>query len=429
MNSSFPPMTGFNQPDVDRVLSAACEAHPNIALHRGWNATRVTQAEGHACATFIPADDTARSGDEITATARFIVGCDGANSLVRSQMDADLTDTGFSSSWLVVDILPSAELYASIPFGQVLDPARPTTLAPAGKDRRRFEFMLIDGDDPALIAEEQSVWSLVGTWGVTQENATIVRRAIYTFHGRWAERWRDGRLLLAGDAAHQMPPFMGQGFNSGIRDANALAWRIDLVLSGYPSRNLLDSYTSERLPHVKQIVESSVALGRLICVTNPEAAQHRNAKLRMSRDNPQEAPPQPDWRLGRGIFAKDDPTAGFVARQARVANGDAVGLLDDVTGPGHFVLLGNGIDPLEKASPAARDAWTQLDGRTFKIGEGGLRDVDGAYAAWFDRLGRDIVLIRPDFQVYGTSNDAEPLILALQRQLNAPLSTAHQERR
>jgi 2-polyprenyl-6-methoxyphenol hydroxylase-like FAD-dependent oxidoreductase len=420
--SGFPPMISFHQPDVDRVLGEMCETHSRVEVYRGWDAQAIEQSDDDAVVSFDPVDgDRPREGDPIVARGTFVVGCDGANSTIRLLMNAEVTDTGFSSSWLVVDTFPVPGAPAIGLFGHVLDPLRPATMAPAGKGRQRFEFMIVDGDDPEHIADEDSVWRLLKRRDVNPERVQIARRAIYTFRGRWAKTWRDGRILLAGDAAHQMPPFMGQGFNSGVRDTIALAWRIDLILGGTAELELLDSYTTERLHHVKQIIESSVSIGQLMCITDPQAAGKRDAQLRKMRDNPQMHHSQPEWRLGPGCFLPDDPAAGFLGHQGRVEKNGRSGLLDDLAGAGHFVLFGKDIDPLAALSDEARAVWRQLDGLTVTIGAEDFRDVDSSYADWFEKLGATVVLVRPDFQVYGASANAgraNEIVIALAKQLH-----------
>jgi 2-polyprenyl-6-methoxyphenol hydroxylase-like FAD-dependent oxidoreductase len=420
--SGFPPMISFHQPDVDRALGEMCEAHPLVQIHRGWDARGIDQSGDDAVVTLDPVDgDLPREGESITARGTFVVGCDGANSTIRSLMTTDVTDTGFSSSWLVIDTIPAPGAPAISLFGHVLDPQRPATMAPAGKDRQRFEFMIVEGDDPERIADEDSVWRLLARRDINPGQVEIARRAIYTFRGRWAETWRDERVLLAGDAAHQMPPFMGQGFNSGVRDAIALAWRIDLILGGIADPELLDSYTTERLPHVKQIVESSVEVGQIMCITDPKAAEQRNVALRAMRDNPDMQHSQPDWRLGPGCFMPDDPAAGFLGHQGRVEKNGASGLLDDLAGPGRFSLLGNGVDPLAGLSDEARSVWRQLGGLSVTIGADDFDDVDGSYVQWFEALDAAIVLVRPDFQVYGAAANArhaDEMVMTLDKQLH-----------
>ncbi|MCC6788824.1 MAG: bifunctional 3-(3-hydroxy-phenyl)propionate/3-hydroxycinnamic acid hydroxylase [Hyphomonadaceae bacterium] len=419
--SGFPPMTPFNQPDVEHTLNECCENHPLVQVNRGWNARALHQDHDGVVVEFEPVNgDKPREGAPTQARARYVIGCDGANSTIRSLMDAEITDTGFSSSWLVVDLLPSEAVFKSLRLGQSLDPTRPTTLAPSGRGRRRFEFMMLPDDDPLTLASEASVWSLLERWGVTPQNSALVRRAIYTFRGRWANSWRDGHVLLAGDAAHQMPPFMGQGFNSGIRDAVALAWRLDLILSGKANDSLLDSYTTERLPHVRQIIEQSVAFGRIICVTDAADAAARDASLRNARDNPERAPPPPpEWRLGPGLLMAGDANAGLLSLQAEVEAEGKRALLDEFIGAGRFVLLAQGADPATALSPAAKAMWGALDGVSVSLGST-YGDVTGAYQAWFERLNARVVLVRPDFQIFGTASEAEgaeQLVRALGEQL------------
>src|SRR6185436_13246372 len=129
-----------------------------------------------------------------------------------------------------------------------------------------WEFMRLPGEPIADLNREATAWQLLAPWGMTPDTATLERHAVYTFQARWVDRWRRGRLLLAGDAAHQMPPFAGQGMCSGMRDAANLAWKLDLVLRGRASESILDTYASERTVQVRATVEFSIELGRVICV-------------------------------------------------------------------------------------------------------------------------------------------------------------------
>ncbi len=415
--SGYPAMAAFNQPDLEAALADKCAEHRLVDLGWGMEVVSVEQTSDYTTTTVSTAD-----GEETSMTARFVIGCDGANSTVATHMDVAIEDTGFSSTWLIVDLLPDAELFASLPFGQSLDPSRPTTLVPSGLDRRRIEFMLLDGEDPDDMLAPDNVWSLIEPWGAHPGNAELVRAATYTFGGRWAEQWRDGRVLVAGDAAHVMPPFMAQGFNSGIRDAATLAWKLDLVLAGTTPASLLDTYTTERLPHVKNIVEQSVGFGQMICILDPEEAAGRDAMLRMARENPDMAPPPPPpWKLGPGILAAGDEHAGFLGVQARVAHNGETALLDDHLGGSHWCLLGNGIDPADELGQLAARQWNQIDGRSIDVGPGSsYDDVDGRYRPWFDELGACAVLVRPDFHLFGTASspgDIDALVAQLGAQL------------
>jgi 3-(3-hydroxy-phenyl)propionate hydroxylase len=198
-------------------------------------------------------------------TGRYLVGCDGASSTVRRSQGIVWDDLGFNQDWLVVDIEVDDRATCGLPDvgRQVCDPVRPTTMI-SGHDRYyRWEFQLQPGEDPQEMNRPERVWQLLAPW-IDPQRARLVRSAPYCFHAVVAATMRRGRALLAGDAAHQMPPFQGQGLNSGMRDAVNLAWKLRWVLEGWSGDGLLDTYSSERREHAKALVEQSVETGRLI---------------------------------------------------------------------------------------------------------------------------------------------------------------------
>jgi resorcinol 4-hydroxylase (NADPH) len=417
--SGFPSMIPFDQPGFEEAILAAADAEPRITIHRGWAASAIRQTESSAFVTFDPVDgELPCEGDPIEVGARFVVGCDGGNSTIRRLIDPPVTDTGFSAEWMVVDIIPSPEVEASLPFGQSLDWRRPTTLVPSGPGRRRFEFIALPGETAQDLTKSETVWALLEPWGVTPDNTKLVRAAPYRFRARWANDWRKGNIFLCGDAAHETPPFLGQGFNSGMRDAVALAWRLALVNNGVASTSLLDTYSSERIPHVALIIQQAVGIGHMISIVDEQPALARNAQMRAMRENP---PPEPflaPWVLGPGLGREGDPDVRELSLQAQVSRGDQSGLLDDVVGPGRFSLLSRGDDPLAAMSGAARAAWEQLGGHVVRFGTD-VEDTDGAFARWFDTLGVDLVLVRPDFYVFaaGKLDEVDAMMVALAQQL------------
>ena len=344
--------------------------------------------------------EAGREAETQTFRCRYVVGADGANSFVRSQMDVTTTDLGFEYDWLIVDMLLHEPLDLEARAWQWCRPERPTTINPGGAPhRQRWEFMRLPGETLDELNSAETAWHLVGEFGLTPENAVLERHAVYTFRARWCDRWRDGRLLLAGDAAHLMPPFAGQGMCAGLRDAENLAWKLDAVLGGKAPDSLLDTYGSERIGHVRHFIDLSVGLGRVICVTDPVAAAARDAQMRAALDHPELALPlPPPPHLGPGLTGSH-PQAGYLSRQGQVTAGGVSGRFDDVLGygwtalgrPGAFGALADGTR-----------AWADEYGMRFvEVGEGApVSDDAGTYTAWFDELDADAVVVRPDFYVY-----------------------------
>ena len=395
--SGYPEMSGFSQPDFELLLDDRVNQVPEIDQRRGMT-VRSLCVDGDA--VYVVATD--RSDAEKTVTARYVVGCDGANSIVREHIDAPIVDMQFDRDWLVVDVVPRGPLLDTMrDMGQRLDPARPTTFVPAGPNRRRFEFMIQPDDDAALLDTDAGTWELLRPWGFDPSNSDLTRHARYTFRGKWATQWRAGRILLAGDAAHQMPPFLGQGLNSGVRDATNLAWRLALVAKDSAPADLLDDYVVERRDQAATIVRESVRIGGIICTTDPEEAARRDERLKINGRRMGVA--RTSWPLVTGTM-RDDSAAGTLALQARVGVDGVVAMLDDVSEPGRFMLIGADGDPLDGLDPALGDAWRCLGGVGVHFGTKGWVDVDGKYRRWFDTLGARVVLIRPDLHVFGTSS-------------------------
>jgi 2-polyprenyl-6-methoxyphenol hydroxylase-like FAD-dependent oxidoreductase len=411
----WPEVASFYQPDLeDRLDAAICELD-TVELRRGCEAIACGDDGSRAWATVRASVASRANGaaaaTEETLTARYVIGADGANSLVRRAIGADQHDLGFEYPWLVVDVLPMTEREFWPDVLQRCDPARPTTSVTSGPGRRRWEFMCLPGESEQEMNTTETAWRLLAPWDVTPEDSILVRHAVYTFKGVWSQEWRSGRLLLAGDAAHLMPPFLGQGLTSGIRDASSLAWRLRLVLDGKADQRLLDSYGPERRAHAQQVIEASVEVGKVICMLDPEQAAERDRQMIASLSQRDAAPPV--WRLGPGVLLDGDPAAGTLAVQGMVEVDGQMGLADDVLGRG-FVLLGAREDPGDYLDERAGALWASIDGVTAGFGEDGpVRDVDLTYRDWFTRLGAEVALVRPDFYLFGTSpriEDASALV-------------------
>jgi flavoprotein hydroxylase len=388
----------FAQPDLEKALDARVRALPSVEVRRGHDIVDIDPRESGVVLVAAGPD-----GDRHTFEASWVVGCDGANSFVRRHMGTTVTDLGFFFDWLIVDLVPH-EQRAWRPINwQLCDPARPTTLVSGGPGRRRWEFMRLPDESMADLNTESTAWRLLEPWGMTPDTATLERHAVYTFQARWAERWRTGRLLLAGDAAHQMPPFAGQGMCAGLRDVANLAWKLDLVLKGLAPDALLDTYESERVPQVRRVVEFSIELGKVICVPDAAQAAARDAAMIAAVRERGSTAPVPTPAIGPGVLVDGDPLAGHLFAQGEVRRGDAIGRFDDVVGRG-FTLVSLAGDPASHLSPARAAFFESIRGLSARVAPGGpVDDVRGTYARWFGKNGVGVVLQRPDFHVFGTA--------------------------
>jgi 3-(3-hydroxy-phenyl)propionate hydroxylase len=286
--SGFPASMLFHQPGFDQALRDHAE-RLGTHVRLGTELVSVTQHDDHVVAGL---------ADGSSIDASWMVACDGARSSVRRAIGTTMDDLCFEEPWLVIDlVLDDGATAPSDVCLQVCDPARPHTLVPMPAPRFRFEFMLLPGEDPQWIQRPDVIAGLMAAW-IDPATVTIERSAVYTFHGLIADRWRDGRVLLAGDAAHQMPPFLGQGMCSGMRDAANLAWKLARVARGEADDALLDTYQSERSPHVRSIVEAAVGFGRLICTTDVAVAAGRDEAMLAARATGDSTSSDPDGPNG-----------------------------------------------------------------------------------------------------------------------------------
>ncbi len=421
----------FAQPQLQAVLDERAKSLPTVEVNQGWEVQRiaefddyveVTAEQGHAsqAGEWVPEEETR------IVRARYLIGADGANSAVRQHMDTSVTDLGFAFDWLILDIIPHEQRPWRPMNWQLCDPVRPTTIVSGGPGRRRWEFMRLPGETIEELNTSETAWRLLETWGITPENATLERHAVYRFAARWADSWRQGRLLLAGDAAHLMPPFAGQGMCSGLRDTMNLAWKLDLVLSGKATDAILDTYESERLLNVRQFIDFSVELGSIICITDPQAAAERDKRMIKSTEDRTAPPPipNPPHTLGPGLLRTNDPHSSVLFVQGRVAYAGKSGLFDDVVGQGFSLLSRGDLPPVLKEDQ--REFLASIGAHVLHLAQaettsdGAFIDLEGRYAGWFEENGCEAVLVRPDYYVFGAVGKMEEvsnLVADLQAQL------------
>ncbi len=328
----------FYQPEMEAVLRAGVARFGHVEVKMGAAVTGLSQDGGGVQIAYTTTD-----GIPHRVEADFVIGCDGGQSFVRDAAGIGFGGDTFAEKWLVVDCIDEGYGVREMQF--FCDPARPALTLPVSRGRRRWEFLQLPGETSTDLEREETVRRLIA--GYAPVDRSIIERAtVYTFHARYADRFRERRVLLAGDAAHVNPPFAGQGLNGGLRDAQNLAWKLDLVRRGVAGDALLDSYETERRPHVKAMTDLALKLGRIIMPTARWRANMRDMSMAAmalvpgQKDHVDRGGMLPRPRLADGAVCSSARAAGHMLVQPRI--GDT--LLDELTGPG-WAALGVGTDP------------------------------------------------------------------------------------
>jgi len=383
----------FHQPDLETILRDGLARFPSVRVRTRMEALAVDE---DAVGATIRCENLS-TGNLERIRARYVVGCDGARSLIRRKIGEMPDDLRFDERWLVVDVLlnrPKPELgdYSV----QHCDPARPATYVRGTGQRRRWEIALHEHESNAEMVQPDRVWRLLAPW-LSPDEAELERAACYRFQSMVARPWRLGRLLLAGDAAHQTPPFLGQGMCAGIRDVANLAWKLERVLSGLDSEALLDSYETERAPHVREYIALAVRLGGLINTKAMQAAlpggERDGGPVKMESIKP---------ALGPGLEAGWNGLPRLVVPQPMLSDGR---LLDAHVGYRPALLLRAGIVP--DAAEADR-----LRNRGVVV----VQDAAPALQDWLSANGIIAAAMRPDRYLLGAARDGAELA-ALARQI------------
>lgn len=372
----------FHQPGLERTLRRAA-VRLGAELRLGVAVERVEQT-----------DDTvvAHLADGTAVSAHVLVGCDGARSTVRRQLGITMDDLQFEEPWLVLDVLLRDGAAPPSPLAlQVCDPDRPHTLIPMPPPRFRFEFMLLPDETADEIDTPERARELMSTW-IDPSLIDVERSAVYTFHGLIADEWRRGRILLAGDAAHQTPPFLGQGMCAGIRDAANLVWKVErMVRRGAPD-SILDTYQPEREPQVRSIIGAAIGFGRIICTTDPTVAAERDAGMlaaRATSTGPTTEAPLPAMPPGPLVLdGGGSPSIQVIVDGSR---------LDDLVGP-RFAVVARHRALLD--GPAG--SWWAADGAALLAA-----DDHPELLTMLDALEGDTVVVRPDRHLFAVGTEVE----------------------
>ncbi len=402
------PSMVFLQPPVEKILRERVASFTNVSVKLGCELNELAQDAKGVDLTYRHAEDPST-----TVRAKYVIGCDGASSMVRRFAGIELEDLHFDEPWLVIDVQANASGLAKLPecSAQYCEPSRPISYVIGTGHHRRWEIMLLPGEDPETMLADDQIWQLLARW-LTPEDGVLWRKAAYRFHALVAKDWRKDRVFLAGDAAHQQPPFLGQGMCQGVRDAVNLTWKLEHVLrkgkSDAGSEALLDSYGLERGTHVRALTTTIKGIGRYICERDLTLARARDAKLLAEQGGVVKSVPRQDLipPLTAGLLSeRTDAAHGTLFPQPRVKHeGDWV-LMDDAYGRGWRLAT------LDLALVQALSGMAYKPFDDFVVMQ--INELDGICAAWFDKHKCTAALVRPDHYVYAVMHSVDEVMAEL----------------
>ncbi|MUL48616.1 bifunctional 3-(3-hydroxy-phenyl)propionate/3-hydroxycinnamic acid hydroxylase [Mycobacterium sp. CBMA293] len=381
------------QPAVDQVLRDGVDRFANVDVLLEHECLRVANR----------ADDVELMLADLNTdtikrlSARYVIAADGGSSPTRGLLGIGYSGRTYAERWVVIDTKVIKEWDAHDRLRFHCNPARPTVDCPTPLGHHRWEYPAKAGEDEKDLVSDEAVWKVLREQGITPEHVEVLRAVVYSHHVRVADRWRVGRVFLAGDAAHAMPPWIGQGMSAGVRDAANLCWKLAAVLRGQAPEALLDSYAAERKPHVTEVTRRAVLVGRVITERRRLLAAIRNHVVRTVTSIPgANAAGQkmwwiPDARYGHGFFAAAHPAVGWQIPQPTVDGVPLDDLLD-----GRWTLLHTG------AAPAGIRAWSD-------IGVASLRVTEPSLVQWLRRRRADAVVLRPDGFIYAATSSGQPM--------------------
>jgi 3-(3-hydroxy-phenyl)propionate hydroxylase len=377
----YPEANMFDQPDLEAILRANLKKHSSVTLRGGAEVTGVTQDRAGVRVLV--------NGSE-EVPAEYVLGCDGANSTVRAAIGATMRDLRFAQRWLVVDVNTDADLAQWEGVHQVCDPVRAATYMRVGDTRYRWEFRLAPGETADHYRDPARLHPLIAPWtgAIPVEQLEIVRVAEYSFRAQIADRWRDGRVFLLGDAAHLTPPFIGQGMGAGLRDAANLAWKLAAVHAGTLPDTVLDTYETERKPHAATMIRLAKLIGAAMTEGGHTGDVLRRVLAPLLARFVVLTSTTPPLRVSqrRGL-------AGRLCPNAPLADGTRF----DDTAAGRFALVTTHTPP-----PAVR---TELERRDIA-----LVPADGDLRHWLRRGHATFAIVRPDGTVLRAGRDLPELL-------------------
>jgi 3-(3-hydroxy-phenyl)propionate hydroxylase len=431
----FPYRISLHQPDIEDAMNAAARGR-GAEINQGWEVHAIEQ-DGEAV-TISARERIAREGDEPhwgrvrKVRAKYVIGADGARSTTRELLGIQREQWPFRNAWLSFDTVRKRTLPNILgvsPDAQVAvifcaPNGRAHSIIPLGTGHIRFNLEADpDASHREKLNNEFAYRFLEDVYDLTPDDVEVYRHAVYPFEGKLAYTWRSGRVFLAGDAAHVMTPFLGQGGCAALRDAVNLAWKLDLVLRGVSPDALLDSYEAERKPHVRVHIDGSDELAALAFVRDPAAAAERDRKVFKGETSPLPAEPHLMTGVLHRRAGRLEAPVGELGPQGVVRRGASEGRFDDLYGWG-FQLIGLDHDPAASLSDDQRAYFSGIGGVSAGVTEaakeGLLIDVNGTYRHFFHQHDVKAILVRPDFSIFGVARaraESSPLLDDLRLQL------------
>jgi 2-polyprenyl-6-methoxyphenol hydroxylase-like FAD-dependent oxidoreductase len=428
----WPEYISIYQPAFEAELDALAKSLPNVDVCQGDRVIAIAQDDEKVEVTV-----ESEGGNKRSVRGRYLIGADGGNSLVRQALGVAYEDLGFDQDWLVIDAKAKRPRPGLPMMRQFCEPEQPGVTLAMGPQHRRWSFMIFPDESAETAMRPDNVWRrLDRPEGATSDEYELIRVASYKFQSLYAEHWRVGRIFLAGDAAHQMPPFLAQGMCSGFRDAYNLAWKLSLVLQGRTPPLFLDSYMAERGPNARATIVESMRVGQHVNERDPDKVRKRDMELmalQAAKDKASGSPQLIAFRapgMADGFIARSDAArgAGDAFIQGKVRRNGREGLFDDVAGRGFMIVSRNG-DAVASLSSNDREFWRNLGGAILRLRAAeadddpdAIVDVEQRYGRLMDEYGCDVIVKRPDHYIFAACRSVAelPAIIAdLRRQLRA----------
>ena len=312
------PSYRFNQPDLEKQLRKKLKKYKKVKIQQNSEVLKIKNCKDHIKVFF----KNTKNKILYEIKSKYVVGCDGANSVIRKEIKTKMDNLGFTQKWAVVDLILKKNK-KNLPDRtiQYSNPKQPATYCRNVGKRRRWEFAIKNNQNENKILSENYIWNFLKPW-LKKSEAYIERKAIYTFKSAISRKWRSGRIFIAGDAAHLMPPFMGQGMCAGIRDASNLAWKIVKCLKQKYDKKILDSYQSERFSNVKEYIETTMRMGEFVNAIESTQITDNISSNQDGTKSMQSIKP----KLGPGLGKINDNNRGIIFPQLKMKNGKS---LDD----------------------------------------------------------------------------------------------------